>query len=61
MYQPWGYLMSLYKTEKLIAKSSHSGIRNITLDPIPALCLSFPDSNPCALGLCDFQGLIIGS
>lgn len=59
--------MSLYKTEKLMAKSSYSGIRNIALNPIPALqCRSvsvpqLPGSNLCALGLCDFQGLSIGS
>lgn len=29
--------MSLYKIEKLVAKSSHSGIRNIALNPSPAL------------------------
>lgn len=46
-----------------MSKSSHSGIQNITLNPIPppssadpSLHLSFPDSNLCALAS-DFQGL----
>lgn len=53
--------MFLYKIEKLVAKSSHSGIQNVTLNPIPRLpvqvCFYTSASLMLCSGLCDFQDL----